>query len=161
MYSWFVRTLTFFLPDIPLFMRLRGALYSVMMKQCGKDFQVTSTAIINSLAGFSVGHHVYIAQNTVLIGPDITIGNEVIIGPNCVVSGGNHLHNGKSYRFSKSLAAPVLIEEGCWIGGNCSVLAGSILPKGSVLAAGSVLDKSFSEPRALYAGVPARLVKTL
>jgi acetyltransferase-like isoleucine patch superfamily enzyme len=156
-----VRTITFFLPDVPLLMRFRGFLYSLMMKRAGGNFQVTSSAIINSLAGFTVGRDVYIAQNTVIIGTDVTIGDEVIIGPNCVISGGNHVYSGRSYRFAKSEAAPVVLESGCWVGGNCSILAGTTLPEGSVLGAGSVLDKTFQNKRCLYAGVPARPVKEL
>src|SRR5690606_22313875 len=105
LYSWFVRTITYFLPNLPFLMRLRGALYSLMMERCGRNFQITSSASLNSLSGLKFGDHVYIGSNTVIIGVDITIGDEVLIGPNCVISGGNHTYKEGSYRFGSSMGS--------------------------------------------------------
>ena len=58
-YSWLVRTLLFFWPDIPLFMKFRGWLYGLGMKRCGNDFQVTHDAIIKDFSGISIGNHVF------------------------------------------------------------------------------------------------------
>src|SRR5690606_2007807 len=135
LYSWLIKTLTYFLPNHPLFMRLRGYLYSLMMKNCGKDFQVASTVTINSLTGLEVGNHVYIAHNCVLIGTNIKIGNYVIIGPNSIVSSGNHTLQNGSFRYGKSKVKEVIIEDGSWVSGNCSIIGGAILPSQSILAA--------------------------
>ena len=91
LYAWFVRTLTYFLPNFPFIMRFRGFLYSLMMDKCGINFQVTSTTYFNTLSGIKIGDNIYIGHNNVIIGLDITINDEVIIGPNCVISGGNHV----------------------------------------------------------------------
>src|SRR5690606_21976812 len=103
LYSWFIKSTTYFLPNHPLFMRFRGFLYSIMMKKCGKDFQVASSVTINSLTGLEVGNNVYIAHNNVIIGTQVIIGDEVIIGPNCIISSGNHGFDGKSFRFGKGV----------------------------------------------------------
>lgn len=161
LYSWFVRTITMILPNMPVFMRFRGFLYSLMMKKCGRNFQITSSAILNSLSGLSVGNDVYIAHNTVLIGLDISIGNEVLIGPNCILSSGNHTFLNNSYRFGKSESRPVSIGDGCWIAGNCSVVGGTRLPARSILGAGAVINKAFADEGSLYAGMPAKLIKKL
>ncbi|HVI48422.1 MAG TPA: acyltransferase [Chitinophaga sp.] len=161
LYSWLVRTLTLLLPNVPVCMRFRGFLYSLMMKRCGRDFQVTSTAILNSLSGLSVGDHVYIAHNCVLIGVDIEIGDKVLIGPNCIISSGNHTYLDDAYRFGKSEVRPARIGNGSWIAGNCSIVGGAGLPPKSVLGAGSVLNKAFTEERGLYAGAPAGFIKKL
>lgn len=159
LYSWLVRTITILLPNIPVFMRFRGFLYSLMMKQCGKNFQVTSSAILNPLAGIAVGDHVYIAHNTVVLGVAVEIGNEVLIGPNCIISANNHSYLGTSYRFGKAVVKPVKIGNGSWVAGNCSVLAGSALPARSILAAGAVLSKKYEEEGSIYGGVPAVFLK--
>src|SRR5690554_3068871 len=96
LYSWLVRTATYFLPNHPVFMRFRGWLYSLMMKRCGRDFQVCSSVTLNSLTGLDVGNNVYISHNNVLIGTDVKIGDDVIIGPNCIISSGNHVFDGNS-----------------------------------------------------------------
>lgn len=161
LYSWFVRTITYFLPNHPVLMRFRGWLYSFMMKKCGKNFQVTSSVIMTSLGGISVGENVYIAHNTVIIGTNIKIGDEVLIGPNCVISSGNHSFMNGSYRYGRSDSKEVIIDDGSWVSGNCSIAAGAILPKKSVLASGSVLNKAFNKEESLYAGVPAQFKKII
>ena len=160
-YSWFVKLATCFFPNVPIFMRFRGWLYSLMMNKCGKDFQVASSVIINSLSGLEVGNNVYIAHNTVVIGTKVVIEDEVLIGPNCVISGGNHTFSGTSFRFGESKVLEVVIKRGSWIAGNCSVLGGAVLPEQSILAAGSVLNKHFEKRKTLYAGAPAREIKGL
>ena len=161
LYSWFVRSITYFLPNIPFLMRFRGFMYSLMMKNCGKNFQVASTVVINSLSGLQIGHHVYIANNTILIGHDITIKDEVIIGPNCVISSGNHAFDGNSFRFKPSISGKVLIEQGSWVAGNCTLTAGSTLPVKSILAAGAVLNKTQKESNSIYGGIPAKFIRHL
>lgn len=57
--------------------------------------------------------------------------------------------------------AAVEIGEYCFIGTGCIILAGSKLPDRSVLAAGSLLKDRFDVPQSIYAGSPARQVKSL
>lgn len=161
LYSWFVRTGTYFLPNTPGLMRFRGWLYSLGMKKCGRNFQVFSSAYINSLSGIEVGKNVYIGPNTVLIGKEFFIGNNVLIGPNCVLSAGNHTWKDDSFRFGKQVAIPVIINSGCWVSANCTLTAGSELPKYSILAAGAILSKKYNDERMIYAGVPAKPIKRI
>jgi acetyltransferase-like isoleucine patch superfamily enzyme len=161
LYAWFVRTLTYFLPNFPFIMRFRGFLYSLMMDKCGINFQVTSTTYFNTLSGIKIGDNIYIGHNNVIIGLDITINDEVIIGPNCVISGGNHVFKNGSFRFGTSIVSKVLIEKGSWIGANCTITGGTILPERSILAAGSVLTKKFENKESVYGGVPACFIKKI
>lgn len=158
LYSWLIKTITFFLPNHPVFMKFRGWLYSFMMKSCGKNFQVASSVIINSLAGLEVGENVYIAHNNVIIGTRVMIGDEVIIGPNCIISSGNHIFDGNSFRYGKGFTKGVIIDKGSWVAGNCSVIGGARLPKQSILAAGAVLNKPMLEEKSIYGGVPAKKI---
>ena len=100
LYAWLVRTLLFFLPDFPLFMRFRGWLYGLAMKKCGRNFQVAHSVILNGLDLLSVGKNVYIANNcNVILNGELRIGDEVMFGPGVLVSTGNHQFDGYSYRF--------------------------------------------------------------
>lgn len=161
MYSWFIRTITYFLPNLPLIMRFRGFLYSLMMKECGVNFQVTSSALINSLAGLVVGRDVYIGPNTIIIAVDLIIENEVLIGPNCVISGANHTFSNGSFRFGPSIGSPILICQGSWVAANCTITSGTILPPRSILAASAVLLDKLNKPDSLYAGIPAKFIKVI
>lgn len=62
---------------------------------------------------------------------------------------------------SRQSCAPVKIGCYCFLGTNCIVLGGAVLPNCSILGAGAVLQRSYAEPYQLYAGVPARPVKEL
>lgn len=161
LYSWFVRIFTKLLPDIPLFMRFRGFLYSLGMESCGKNFQVCSSVYMSPLSGLNIGNNVYLAHNVTLIGLKIKIGNETIVGPNTVIVSTTHILESGSYRFGKSLNNEVIVSSSCWIGANCSVLPESYLPEGCILGAGSVLNKEFSEKNSLYAGIPAKFIKNI
>lgn len=54
---------------------------------------------------------------------------------------------------------PVTIGEKVWIGTRCTILKGTDIPSGSILASNSVVSKNLPEACAIYAGQPARLVK--
>ena len=56
---------------------------------------------------------------------------------------------------------PVYIGKYCFIGTQCILLPGCRLPDYSVLGAGSMLNKSYIEPYTIYAGNPAKIVKTI
>ncbi len=158
-YSWFVRTVCFFLPDAPILMRFRGFLYSFGMKSCGSNFQVAHSAIMNNLENISAGNDVYIAHYCVLLaGGGIYLEDGVIIGPNVVIASGNRTRSNGSFRFGSSRYEEIAVRRGGWVAANCTLVPGAELPKGSVLGANSLLNKKYDIPNSLYAGVPAILI---
>ncbi|EHM32411.1 Putative acetyltransferase [Enterococcus faecium E4453] len=58
------------------------------------------------------------------------------------------------------MPAPIVIEDGSWIGANVTVIPGVTIHKGAIVAAGSVVVKDCEE-NALYAGVPAKKIRNL
>ena len=58
-------------------------------------------------------------------------------------------------------SAPVRIGDYCFIGTDCVLLGGSALPSYSALGAKSLLNKAYDQTYSLYAGVPAKPVKSL
>ncbi|HEX4638427.1 MAG TPA: hypothetical protein VH170_02970, partial [Chthoniobacterales bacterium] len=58
-------------------------------------------------------------------------------------------------------SSPVRIGKYCFVGTNCVLLGGSMLPDFSVLGAKSLLNKAFNESYQLYGGVPAKPLKKL
>jgi acetyltransferase-like isoleucine patch superfamily enzyme len=56
---------------------------------------------------------------------------------------------------------PVTIGSYCFVGTDCVILGGGLLPDFSILGAKSLLNKKYSEGYYLYAGVPARPIKKL
>jgi acetyltransferase-like isoleucine patch superfamily enzyme len=62
---------------------------------------------------------------------------------------------------NRQSSKPVRIGEYCFVGTNCVILGGSVLPDKSVLAAKSLLTKEFGEPYTIYGGIPAKPLKTI
>jgi acetyltransferase-like isoleucine patch superfamily enzyme len=58
-------------------------------------------------------------------------------------------------------SAPVTIGAYCFVGTQCVILGGSVLPDFSALGAKSLLNKEFSAGHFLYAGCPAKPVREL
>ncbi len=56
---------------------------------------------------------------------------------------------------SRQHAKPVIIGDYCFVGTACTILGGASLPHHSVLGANALLNKAFTQPFQLYAGVPA------
>ena len=55
-------------------------------------------------------------------------------------------------------SAPITIEDDVWIGAHSIILKGVTIGRGSVVAAGAVVTKSFP-PYSIIGGVPAKLLK--
>lgn len=149
----------FFLPDVPIIMRIRGWFYSLGMKNCGCDFQVAHDVKLITLESISIGSNCYIAYSSLLIANpygEITIGNKVMIGPQCILVSDNHTSLNGSYRYGKCVEGRIVIEDGAWIGGHSTVLMNSKLPHNSCLGANSLLNKIHEIPNSIYLGTPAK-----
>lgn len=162
LYSWFVRTLLFFFPDIPQVSRIRGWLYGLGMKKCGKNLIVQHDAVIRDLQNLEFGSNIRIANHAFIMGSGtVRIGDNVIIGPHVVMVSGNHSLGNGSFRNGPSSSGVIEVRSGSWVAANCTLAKGAVLPDRSVLGANSMLNKGFEEPESIYAGVPAKFIKKL
>lgn len=132
------------------------------MQRCGKNFQVTHDASIKGLEKISVGDHCFVGNHVIILGRgEINIEGEVQLAPHAVLVSGDHSPVGGSYRFGRSIVGKINIGFGSWVATNCTITKGGGLPSGSVLAANSVLTKSYTTSRAIYGGIPAKLIKEI
>lgn len=85
----------------------------------------------------------------------------VSIGELSVVAGyGTQiLTHSTSLEYDDGGCAPIIIGHHCFVGTRSIILPNSALPNFSVLGAGAVLGKRYTEEYVLYAGVPARFIK--
>lgn len=87
----------------------------------------------------------------------VHIGNYVQFGPNVGVLSSNHdLYDQRKYN-----NAPIKIGDYSWLGMNSVVTAGVELGTRTIVAAGSVVTKSFPEGFCVIGGTPAKLIKQL
>lgn len=88
----------------------------------------------------------------------ITIGRGTYIAPNVGIITSNHDLN----NLDKHLPPEdVVIGEKCWIGMNSIILPGVSLGSQTIVGAGSVVTKSFTNGNCVIAGNPARIIKNL
>jgi len=87
----------------------------------------------------------------------ITIGDYTIIGPNVGIISANH----NIYDYRKHTIGSVTIGNYCWIGMNSVILPNVILGDHTIVAAGSIVNKSFPHGFVILAGNPARVIKEI
>ena len=121
---------------------------------------VESFCVLNNMVGdISIGHHSRVGLNNTIIGP-VSIGDQVNIAQNVVLSGLNHNYELPDQPIISQgvKTAPIVIENDVWIGANSTILAGIQIGSHSVIAAGSVVTRSVP-PYSVCAGNPARIIK--
>jgi len=160
-YSWFIRSLLFIFPDIPIIMRFRGWLYGLGMDHCGRNLQITHDVILKDIQNMHIGNNCFLGNGVILMGSGkIILEEEVMIAPHAIIVSGNHTTDGKSYRYGKPDIGTIRICHGSWVAGNCTIQKDSKLPRNSVLSANSFLNKEYEMPNTIYGGVPARPIKS-
>nr|WP_086938582.1 sugar O-acetyltransferase [Thaumasiovibrio occultus] len=109
----------------------------------------------------SIGEQTFINMNaTFLDGAPITIGNNVLIGPNAQFYTASHALDYRSRRRWETFCKPIVVEDDVWIGGNVVINQGVTIGARSVIAANSVVNRDV-EPDSLYGGTPARLIRRI
>lgn len=105
-----------------------------------------------------IGEHASITNRHLI---DCT--NTVSIGAFSIFAGfrSQILTHSIDLEMNRQSSAPITIGKYCFVGTDCVLLGGSLLPDNSVLGAKSLLNKTYSEGFWLYAGNPARPVKKL
>lgn len=99
----------------------------------------------------------------------ITIGNDVFFGPNCTLASPIHplLIEERKIKFKDDgtaydmeYAAPIVIEDGCWLASNVTVCGGVTIGKGAVIGAGSVVTRDI--PAGTFAaGNPCKVIRKI
>ncbi|WP_262016696.1 acyltransferase [Serratia liquefaciens] len=134
-------------------------------------YNIRGRLLCQGTLSFGRGYRVDINNGAVLIlsggyiGPenDFIVYNGISIGKDCNISWGcqfldddfHHLN----YTNKKNKDKIINIGDHVWIGCNVSVLKGTNIASGCVVAANSVVSGDFLESNCLIAGSPARVVK--
>tara|TARA_B110000211_G_C14071041_1_gene549982 strand:+ start:1203 stop:1913 length:711 start_codon:yes stop_codon:yes gene_type:complete len=112
--------------------------------------------------GIKIGNNVGIGEYAYLGGAGgLEIGDDCIIGQYLSCHPENHNFNNvdQLIRLQGTTRIGITIGENCWIGSKVTICDGVKVGDGCVIAAGSVLTKSFPS-NSVIGGVPARVLKS-
>jgi maltose O-acetyltransferase len=138
--------------------RLRAFCGKLILEHCGSNVNIEKGAQFSSAV--SLGDNSGIGVNA-LISSYVTIGNDVMMGPECMIFTSNHGMGRLDIPMWKQKHAdpkPVVIGNDVWIGARVIILPGVHIGDGSVIGAGSVVTKDV-EPYSIVAGNPAKLIR--
>ena len=108
---------------------------------------------VRSAAGLRIGPHSNIGDGAILDARGgLTIGENVNFSTGVHIWTAQHAWNSTGFDYEK---APVVIGSHAWIGPRVTILPGTRIGEGAVVAAGAVVRGDL-EPYGLYGGVPAR-----
>jgi acetyltransferase-like isoleucine patch superfamily enzyme len=126
----------------------------------GNDSTIEDFCTVNNGVGdVLIGDRTRIGLSNVIIGP-VTIGNDVMLAQNIVLSGLNHGYEDVTKVPHKQPVTKkvIIIEDEVWVGANSIVVAGVRIGKHSIIAGGSVVTKDVPA-YSVVAGNPARVIK--
>ncbi|MEO6520451.1 MAG: DapH/DapD/GlmU-related protein [Mucilaginibacter sp.] len=128
----------------------------------GDGCEILDGVLISTYGGdITIGNNCSINPYTMIFGTGgVKIGNNVLIAAQCMVVPVNHNFSRRDIPISEQghNAKGIIIEDDVWIGHGCSILDGVTIGTGSIIAAGSVVNKSV-EPFSINGGVPAKRLK--
>lgn len=127
----------------------------------GKNISVQSRFNCDYGKNIHVGNDFLSNYNlTILDVAKVTIGNNVMIGPNVDIYTVNHPMDAQGRRDYLGKGSPVTIGNDVWIGGKSSIMPGVTIGNNVVIAGGAVITKDVPD-NVLVGGVPAKVIKKL
>lgn len=137
----------------------------------GTRIEVGAHSVIDSFVKFKpaggsgdviIGQYVTINSGCVLYtGNGIRIGNHVAIAANCTFAPTNHAYADRDRLIREQGFLPsrggIVIEDDVWLGANIVLLDGTLIRRGCVIGAGSIVKGELDE-YGIYAGNPLRKI---
>ena len=119
---------------------------------------------IRTLAGaeLTIGNNVGMTAVSINCSTSISIGNDVLFGSGALItdSDSHPLHMKDRHDNSLIGRAPVVIEDGVFIGARAIVLKGVRIGRGAVIGAGSVVTKDVPA-MSIVGGNPAKMIRSI
>lgn len=124
----------------------------------GKNVRISAGSRIFVNGALEIGDNTFIGVNSKLLSTSsVKIGRNCAISWNCQIAD-DDMHNMIIDGRKKASSSAIEIGDKVWIGSNTLIMKGVQIGYGSVIAAGSVVTKSFP-PNSLIGGVPAKILK--
>lgn len=135
----------------------------------GKNFEVFAPFYCEYGVNIHVGQNCFVNYKSVFLDvAPITLGNNVLIGPNVTLATPNHPFLAEERAFADypdgchelEYAQPITIGDHCWLCSGVTVCGGVAIGAGSIIAAGAVVTRDIP-PHSIAAGVPAQVLRQI
>lgn len=145
----------------PLQRTEREQLIRQLLGKAGKNIAIESPFYCDYGYNIEVGDNCYFNMNCVILdGAKVTFGNNVFVAPSCGFYTAGHPLDVEQRNAGLEYAYPITVGNNVWIGAQVCVLPGVTIGDNSVIAAGSVVNKSIP-PNVLAAGNPCRVIREI
>ena len=131
----------------------------------GKSVYIGENSYILGGSGtVHIGDSLYAGNNLILLGGgDITIGNNVLMSHNIVISSSSHEFKDKKVLADKAppIFKAISISDNVFIGANATILMGTTIGYGAIIGAGSLVkENTIIKENEIWVGNPAKRVKS-
>lgn len=126
----------------------------------GKGTELRDFSILEVGGTLRIGENCVVgAYNWFQSSGKITLGNGVILGPQCCVISTSHVppEDGSEVRSTELIKDEVTIGDNCWIGANVQILKGVTIGRNVIIGAGSVVTKDIPD-NSKAVGSPCRVI---
>lgn len=138
------------------FMGVKVALLKAFGAKIGKRTVIKNNVTVKFPWKLTVGDDVWLGEQCWIDNLDkVTIGSNVCISQGALLLTGNHDYTIPSMPYRN---APIVIEDGAWIGARAVVCAGITVHENAILTVGSVASRDL-QPNGIYKGNPAVMVR--
>lgn len=131
-------------------------------KSYGSNILLSKNGTIVRPQEISLGSDIFISERFHISARNLSIGSNVMIGPNLVIECDNHLFDQPGVTMFSTRAeregGSVIIEDDVWIGANVTILPGSVISEGSIIGAASLVNKALP-PYCICFGIPCKPYK--
>lgn len=139
----------------------RNEIVKNLFRYVGKNPWIESPFNCDYGYNISVGDNFYANTHcTILDCAMVTIGNDVLIGPNVSFYTPNHAMDAGERKEGYERALPITIGDNVWIGGSVTITPGVTIGDNSIIGAGSVVTRDIPAD-VIAAGVPCRVLRSI
>ena len=130
-----------------------------LLGKCGEGVFVETGFKCDYGCNIELGNNVYINFDCVILDcAKVKIGSNCLIAPQVGIYAATHTVSLEERQAGLELAQEIEIGDNCWLGGGCIICPGVKLGNNVVVAAGSVVTKSFGS-NVVIGGNPARVIR--
>lgn len=133
----------------------------MFLDECGDRVNIGPDVHLGDGSNIRIGDRSGLGRGCRVYG-GLTVGEEVMVGPEVAFLASNHRFERLDIPIGRQGfgdLAPPRIEDGAWIGLRATILAGRVIGRGAIVAAGAVVTRDVA-PFTLVGGNPATVIGT-